>query len=104
MTPRTQLDATGRSDSRPANLTATDAPTAGGDSTTTPRYVRISEVERIFGLKRSSIYNLLADGRITGCSVRIRGERSRVRLIDLTSVQNFINQEKQTAKDQPGNE
>jgi hypothetical protein len=55
-----------------------------------PAYGRIGDIQRIFGLTKSTIYNLLRSGRIRGCSLKVKGNRSRIRLIDVSSVSAFI--------------
>lgn len=57
---------------------------------TGPEFGRIRDVERLFGLKRGTCYNLLRDGKIRGVVLRVRGKQSGVRLIDLDSVRAFI--------------
>lgn len=51
---------------------------------------RCADVERIFGLRRGTLYNLLRDGKIRGVLLRVRGRRSGVRLFDMNSIRNFI--------------
>jgi hypothetical protein len=58
--------------------------------TTEPRFGRLKTVERLFGLKRGTVYNLLRARKIRGCSVCVTSNRSRTRLIDLDSVANYI--------------
>jgi hypothetical protein len=66
---------------------------AGNLIEATPEFGRINDLQRLFGLKRGSVYNLLADGKIRGCLLRVRGSKSGVRLIDLESVREFIHGE-----------
>jgi hypothetical protein len=54
------------------------------------QYGRFTDVERIFGIKRTTAYALLNAGKIRGCSIVVGGRTSRVRLIDLASVDSFI--------------
>ncbi|MHC1764728.1 MAG: hypothetical protein AB9869_10565 [Verrucomicrobiia bacterium] len=60
-----------------------------------PEFGRVTDCTRLFGLKRGTLYNLLADGKIKGVLLRVRGQKSGVRLIDLQSVRDFINQSAQ---------
>ena len=55
-----------------------------------PEFGRIRDVERLYGIKRGTLYGLLGAGRIRGCLLRVKGNRSGVRLIDLQSVRNLI--------------
>jgi hypothetical protein len=47
-------------------------------------------VESRFGLKRSLLYALLADGSIRGVSLRRRGQLRGKRLFDVASVRAFL--------------
>jgi hypothetical protein len=55
-----------------------------------PEFGRIRDVERLYGLKRGTTYNLLASGHIRGCVLRVKGKQSGVRIIDLESVRSYI--------------
>ncbi|HWX22701.1 MAG TPA: hypothetical protein VN578_22585 [Candidatus Binatia bacterium] len=69
----------------------TTEPVRPGDTTgMTPEFGRIRDVEKTTGLKRGSVYNLLALGHIKGCVLRVRGNKSGIRLIDMGSVRNYI--------------
>jgi hypothetical protein len=56
----------------------------------TPEFGRLADVQRLYGLKRGTCYNLLRDGKIRGCLLRVRGKKSGCRLIEMSSVRNFI--------------
>jgi hypothetical protein len=56
-------------------------------------YGRVADVVRLFGLGTSTVYCLLKNGRIKGCSLMVKGSRSRLRLVDLASVREFIENE-----------
>jgi hypothetical protein len=58
-----------------------------------PQYSRIAEIQRLFGLAKGRIYNLLRTSRTRGCSMQVRGKRSRLRLIDVCSVKALIETE-----------
>jgi hypothetical protein len=58
-----------------------------GDS---PEFGRATDLQKIFGLRRGTIYNLLRAGRIRGCLLRVKGKKSGVRLFDIQSVRQFI--------------
>ena len=55
-----------------------------------PEFGRIRDVERVYGLKRGTTYNLLSSGRIRGCVLRVKGKKSGVRLIEMDSVGQYI--------------
>jgi hypothetical protein len=56
----------------------------------TLEFGRCQDLQRVFGLKRGSAYNLLAAGKIRGCVIRIKGQKSGLRLFDMASVRNYI--------------
>ena len=62
-----------------------------------PEFGRVADVTRRFGIKRGTLYNLLADGKVNGCLLRVRGRKSGVRLFHLDSVREFIASEMQNA-------
>jgi hypothetical protein len=69
----------------------TTEPVRSGDCTgTTPEFGRCADVQRIFGLRRGTLYNLLLDGKIKGVLLRVRGKKSGVRLFEMDSVRQFI--------------
>lgn len=55
-----------------------------------PEFGRLRDVERVYGLKRGTTYNLLSSGRIRGCVLRVKGRKSGVRLIEMDSVGQYI--------------
>jgi hypothetical protein len=70
--------------------TTTTAIGPANTTPTAPEFGRIRDVQHLFGLKRGTVYNLLRDGKIKGCLLRVRGQKSGVRLISLDSVREFI--------------
>ncbi len=71
--------------------TATTAPVERGNlAGSTPEFGRVADVQKLYGIKRGSLYSLLADGKIKGVLLRVRGQKSGIRLIDLASVGAFI--------------
>jgi hypothetical protein len=58
-----------------------------------PEFGRQADVQRIFGIKRGTAYNLLNDGKIRGVLLRVRGQKSGVRLFDMASVRSFVMQQ-----------
>jgi hypothetical protein len=55
-----------------------------------PEFGRCADVQRIYGLRRGTLYNLLKAGKIRGCLLRVCGQKSGVRLFDLASIREFI--------------
>jgi hypothetical protein len=55
-----------------------------------PEFARTQQVEKLFGLKRGTVYNLFTDGKIKGVLIRVRGQKSGVRLWDTNSIREFI--------------
>ena len=75
----------------PSNKQLTVAPVCVGDlSHTLPEFGRTGDVNRLFGLKRGTLYNLHTEGKIKGVLLRVRGNKSGVRLWNLRSILNFI--------------
>src|SRR6185369_13244581 len=74
-----------QSNNKPQNA-AQESEASGGEC----RYGRIRDVEQIYGLKRTTIYNLIKSRRIDSVAVTVTGKRCRARLIDMESVQAFV--------------
>lgn len=71
--------------------TNTIEPVQSGNFTgTTPEFGRVADVTRVFGVRRGTAYNLLRDGKIRGVLLRVRGQKSGVRLFDMESVRQLI--------------
>lgn len=68
----------------------------GDNSDTTPEFVRTSDLRRMFGLARGTVYNLHRDGKIRGVLLRVKGRKSGVRLWDVSSVRAFIRDSMET--------
>jgi hypothetical protein len=51
---------------------------------------RFDELERRFGIRRSTAYELINAGKIKSVAVRKKGTRSGIRLIDFGSVRTFL--------------
>lgn len=62
----------------------------GDFSGITPEFGRTKDVERLFGLKRGTLYNLFEQQKVRGCLLRVRGEKSGVRLWDISSIRQFL--------------
>jgi len=71
------------------DLTVT-TPRPGDFSNVLPEFGRAADVQRYFGIKRGTLYNLLQDGRVKGILLRVRGQKSGVRLFHMESVRNLI--------------
>lgn len=57
-------------------IETTTAPVRAGDSANVPpEFGRISDLTRLFGIRRGTAYNLLRDGKIRGCLLRVRGKK-----------------------------
>jgi len=51
---------------------------------------RFDDLQRRFGIRRSKAYELIQRGQIKSVSVKKKGARSGVRLIDFASVREFL--------------
>jgi hypothetical protein len=72
----------------------TTAPVQSGNlNGVLPEFGRVADCTQLFGLRRGTLYNLLRDGKIKGVLLRVRGQKSGVRLFDLASVREFIRRE-----------
>ena len=60
------------------------------DIATEIEYGRFHDLERRFGIKRSTAYELIWLGKIKSVCVRKKGARSGIRLIDMQSVRDFL--------------
>ena len=63
----------------------------------TPEFGRATDLQKMFGLRRGTIYNLLRAGRIRGCLLRVKGKKSGVRVFEIQSVRDFINSQMEVA-------
>lgn len=78
----------------------TTAPVESGNFTgATPEFGRLADVQRLYGLKRGTCYNLLAAGKIRGCLLRVKGKKSGVRIFDMASVRACIVEQMDAEKD-----
>ena len=68
---------------------------AGNFNGITPEFGRWQDVQRQYGIKRGSLYGLLALGKVKGCLLRVRGKKSGIRLIDMVSVRDYIHSQMQ---------
>ena len=56
-----------------------------------PEFIRVKDVELMFGIKRGMLYGLINEGKIKSKTLRSRGNVRGIRLIDIQSVREFIN-------------
>ena len=56
-----------------------------------PEFLRVKDVELMFGIKRGKLYALINEGKIKSKTLRSRGTVRGIRLIDIQSVREFIN-------------
>ena len=69
----------------------TTAPVEAGDFTdVVPEFGRTPDVEKYFGIKRGTLYNLLDQGKIKGAVLRQAGCLKGVRLWHMASVREHI--------------
>lgn len=54
------------------------------------RWLRVHVATIYSGLSRARIYGLLADGQIRSASIRAKGRRRGIRVIDRLSIDEFI--------------
>ena len=67
------------------------APVQPGNFTgTAPESGCVAELTRLFGIKPGSACHLLKDGKIRGCVLQVRVQKSGVRLFDLQSIRALI--------------
>ena len=63
---------------------------AGDFSGVTPEFGRTQDVEKIFGIKKGTLYNLFEQQKIRGYNLRPTGHVKGVRLWDMASVREYI--------------
>lgn len=68
----------------------TEPAQAGKCSKVMPEFGRFHDVEQLFGLKRPTVYNLIAEGLIKSVTLRRKGTAFGVRLIYLPSVSEYL--------------
>ncbi len=60
------------------------------DNQVLPEFGRIGDVERLFGLKRGMLYQLISAKKIKSACLRKPGARTGVRLVHLASVRQLL--------------
>jgi hypothetical protein len=74
----------------------TIAPVTPGDfNDMAKQFGRTKDVERIFSVKRGTLYNAEKLGLVRGVLLRLRGQKSGVKLWDMRSIKNWIQGEMQ---------
>jgi hypothetical protein len=69
----------------------TTSPVKSGDTSgLLPEFGRWQDVQRLFGIKRGTLYNLIKAGQVKSCLLRVKGTKSGVRLVHLASVRQMI--------------
>jgi hypothetical protein len=64
---------------------------ANENASVLPEFGRWRDVERHFGIKRGTLYNLMAEGKVKSVLLRRKGNVHGCRLIHLASVSQYIN-------------
>ena len=59
-------------------------------ATTLPEFGRWQDVQRLFGIKRGTLYNLVNEGQIKSVSLRRRGNVHGCRLFHLASINDYL--------------
>jgi hypothetical protein len=71
----------------------TTAPISTGDSNNVmPRWGRWRDVQRLYGVKRGTLYNLTATGKIKSVSIRREGNVHGCRLFFLPSIDAYLSE------------
>jgi len=60
------------------------------DTATDIEFGRFDDLQRRFGIRRSTAYELIGAGKIKSVAVKKKGARSGIRLIDFNSVREFL--------------
>ena len=83
------------------NKILTTQPVQAGDKSEYNReWGRTEHVEKQFGIKRGSLYNLLADRKVEGKVLRIRGQVTGVRLWNMDSIRRYIEAQPDSFEDE----
>ena len=68
----------------------TDPVRSGDFSDTVKEFGRTKDVERVFSVKRGTLYNAEKLGLVRGVLLRLRGQKSGVKLWDMRSIERWI--------------
>lgn len=60
-------------------------------NSTLPEFGRWQDVQRLFGIKRGTLYNLVNEGLIKSVALRRRGNVHGCRLFHLASINEYLN-------------
>jgi len=63
-----------------------------------PEFGRWQDVQRLFGIKRGTLYNLVNEGQIKSVALRRRGNVHGCRLFHLASISEYLNRLMQAQK------
>ena len=81
------------------NETTTAPVQPGNFSDTAKEFGRTKDVERVFSIKRGSLYNAENLGLVRGVLLRLRGQKSGVKLWDMRSIEQWIRGQMDAGKD-----
>jgi hypothetical protein len=56
-----------------------------------PEFGRWQDVQRLFGIKRGTLYNLLGEGKVKSVSMRRKGNKHGCRLFYLPGISQYLN-------------
>ncbi|MEI8234765.1 MAG: helix-turn-helix domain-containing protein [Verrucomicrobiota bacterium] len=68
----------------------TNAVQVAAGTSTKPEWLRVPEAVRIFGLCRSSLYELIAAGKIKSTCLKKRGALRGIRIVSFDSLNSYI--------------
>jgi hypothetical protein len=71
----------------------TDPVRPGDFSDAAKKFGRTKDVERVFSIKRGTLYNAEKLGLVRGVLLRLRGQKSGVKLWDMRSIEQCIRRE-----------
>ena len=63
---------------------------AGNCTDVAPEFGRWQDVQRIYGIKRGTLYNLMAEGRVRSIILRRKGNIHGCRLFHLRSISDYL--------------
>lgn len=63
----------------------------GTNSTLRPAWIRVPLAMHLFGISRSSLYELIAENKIKSASIRKRNALRGIRLINVDSLEEYLN-------------
>jgi hypothetical protein len=68
----------------------TDPVEPGNTSGVLPEFGRTHDVQRLFGIKRGTLYTLSRQKKVKSCLLRVAGQKSGVRLWHLPAIRDLI--------------